>query len=892
MQTKKLLLHLQQSVNELLEQGRFESGHEFRPSQKEALHAYYGYLTNARFDEDAEEFHDLPIEEHLSEDERLVGFFNIATGLGKTAILSGIISGAIKAAESDGESLRMVMVVPSNQLLEQTPEDLIKFSPSLAEQIGQYGGDHKDLDKPLTVMNIDGWDELSDTDVINGTNVDFLITDEGHRGTSFRRVDRLKDKFNAQDHSVIQLAVTATAHFDQDKSVENTHKRCIYEKRISKAVRNGEGAAYIQAQPVVIRIEPDEYMQSDVFNELTPQQRALYAYSLKAQAYNETALEVYRDGIDEHTGDPLSDNQAAFFCRRTSQADKLAEMLNADPVLAKKAKALGYKGVAVAIHTNGLSPGQQREYFEAVQKRNEYMAIVGDSKFKEGFDHAPIKNIFDMDRKSLVDKEQIIGRGGRYWWNEAKGRSEGLTVFDPIIYFGSDDPDRDVQLRKNALRKATTAASILGDTCVLGPGQFQGYGLTLLGSEEEFPEHEWSHIVVQRKRKGAYQIRTFDKDGFENDYKSKDLSQGTKDKLEWGYKSPDQLEKQSYVMELVRSIRVDIGELQPRKRRKGNELFGGNPNIRYITEFGEIFLLERERAEVNAEAHREDWIEITDTMLEKLRIQTKRVGTIKGIFNAMSNPPEGLTEHIVQNVAYGIQKSALKSYIAAIFRTVHQMPDSTVEEISAADLQTIQSEKERTEVAGSLFNMMQHPPEGLTEGITQRIINGEYKETKREYVEAIIERYKSLQFLTSEDKGRISTYRKKARVLSEAVLQQLQEYGEDISLSEVRRIMNGADTVFRSEAIDSFMLLTSDKLPIEPEVKKKLLSEKERTGVAARQLIHHISPCPDDLNVNVLNRIFGNQQKARPLHIKLMFAAYASLPDKEPASIPKDAPQP
>ena len=48
----------------------------------------------------------------------------------------------------------------------------------------------------------------------------------------------------------------------------------------------------------------------------------------------------------------------------------------------------------------------------------------------EGFDHPPMKTVIDVTHGSLVDKSQIVGRGDRQYFNEAKGRYEGLTFID------------------------------------------------------------------------------------------------------------------------------------------------------------------------------------------------------------------------------------------------------------------------------------------------------------------------------------------------------------------------------------------------------------------------------------------------------------------------------
>ena len=146
------------------------------------------------------------------------------------------------------------------------------------------------------------------------------------------------------------------------------------------------------------------------------------------------------------------------------QANELEALLNEDLVLQQRAKEQGYEKVAVAIHSD-LSAREKMERFD-MYKAGRYLAVIGDEQFKEGFDHPPMKTIFDYMRGSLVDKVQIIGRGARKWWNDLKGRFEGLTVVDTTIYIGSTDPREDAQRRRAALRESITVKQVLKDVSV------------------------------------------------------------------------------------------------------------------------------------------------------------------------------------------------------------------------------------------------------------------------------------------------------------------------------------------------------------------------------------------------------------------------------------------
>jgi superfamily II DNA or RNA helicase len=457
----QLLGYLQQGIDALLEQESFDGGQEFRRTQKQALEAYQRYLSN----------------ENFTTEEKLKGFFEIPTGVGKTAVFVGIVAAAHKVAQEAGEELKTAIIVPTIQLLGQTEEafkgnDLEPddedyfngFAPWLNDQIGLYGDGKKNLDNPITIMTYDAWVALTEAGALSSQNIDILISDEAHRGTSERRVENISGSFN---ENTIQIAFTATAHFDEDKSVQNSHEREIFYKKPADAIREGELAAYVSSQRFIIRVDPDDYMLSDEFQDASQERRAAYRRAAKQNAWNKRMVTIFREGRDEKTGDLLTDNQAGFFVEGVKQADRLEDLLNSDPELIRRAEGQGYEGVAVAIHS-GLSKGAIKERYEGY-KAGKYLAVIGDEMFKEGFDHPPMKTLFDCPHSSVVDKAQILGRGLRKWWNKLKGRFEGLTVIDTVVYFADEDEDKEDNNRERALMDTVSVKQVLEGSHIDGP---------------------------------------------------------------------------------------------------------------------------------------------------------------------------------------------------------------------------------------------------------------------------------------------------------------------------------------------------------------------------------------------------------------------------------------
>ena len=469
--TKTLLKYALGAVEMLQNEETFDGKHPFRKTQKEALEAYREFLNRT----------------DLTDAQKLKGFFEMPTGTGKTALFVSLIDRIHKLAENDGKKLKAVVLVPTEHLLTQTLREFEKYAPGMRSKIGLYGGGHKDLSHPTTIIVNNSFVDLIEDGTLGSKNIDLKIADEGHRVTSARRVEGLRKAFNGH---TLQLAFTATAKFDRDKTLSLTHENQIFQRSIAEVIREGgELARYIHTQVYVVaaypgkgqegaervegdnpEIDSDEDGTESAYNSEPDEYRAAIRRQIRRDAYNSRAVAVYRDAVDEITGDHISDNQAAFFTMSTRQADDLTVLLNADEKLATKALAKGCNGVAVVIHSKMPRAERARRFHD--YKHGKYMAIVGDDMFKEGFDHKSLKTIIDCAHMSLVDKLQIIGRGARRWKNPEKNRYEGLSVIDIIVYNASHNASKEQndRARREAVLRAKLAKDVLGDVCVLGKG--------------------------------------------------------------------------------------------------------------------------------------------------------------------------------------------------------------------------------------------------------------------------------------------------------------------------------------------------------------------------------------------------------------------------------------
>lgn len=174
-----------------------------------------------------------------------MGFFVLPTGTGKTPLFLNICYEAQQAAIAKDDELKVAIVVPTRQLLDQTYESIREgWIPNTdMRNVGRFGDGHRQLGHDINIYTYHAWVDLTRKGRLGSHNVDILISDEAHRGTSEVRVEEIFSKF--EDNGTACLAFTATYRFDDEgqKSVERTHRNKIIERDIKTCVQEGELAA-------------------------------------------------------------------------------------------------------------------------------------------------------------------------------------------------------------------------------------------------------------------------------------------------------------------------------------------------------------------------------------------------------------------------------------------------------------------------------------------------------------------------------------------------------------------------------------------------------------------------------------------------------------------------
>ena len=672
--------YLLKGVEVLVERGAFRNGGAFRPTQRDALDAYDEFLHS-----------------DLAPEQKLKGFFEIPTGVGKTALFLAILDEAHRIARENDDRLRVMIVVPTIPILNQMEDEVREWAPDYLETMGFFGGKHRKLGKELTVITYNSWVNLMEQGKIDSSNIDILVSDEAHRGTSERR---LTNQFNAFSKGTAQIAFTATARFDKERSVELTHGYEIFSRGVGDSVRLGELAAYIQTQFHVIRIQPLDHMTWE--KELDTGE----VVGIRQDAWMRQMVAVLRDGSDVETGDPLTDNKSAFYVNGTDMADRMAELASADPALQARAKVQGCKCVLVAVHSK-MHPLQQDAIMEAF-KRGEYLGIASDEKLKEGYNYPALKNIFDFPRGSILEKAQIIGRAARQWWNDAKGRLEGATIVDSAIYFGSADPEEDEKRKQDAIRAAQqkSAWAVLNGTAVFAPGR-------KASAEPREPTKPGGGIAPVY---GLDVTSHIDLEDLNAIYAlQQKLNEGNR--IVFSNEMREELRREMAragigTRKLLKTLDDSLDGLN---EDKINSWLNSNSGIKNVDQTEWDYVLDGIRAQPDTAL-----IPITVEMLDELRREIMRTGLgAISLFKLLFDPPEGLTDGKVNSwlsPGSGI-KNVDQTEWDYVLDGIRAQPDTALIPITVEMREQLRSHMARTGLgARSLFKSLVDPPEGLNVG--------------------------------------------------------------------------------------------------------------------------------------------------------------------------------
>ena len=413
------------------------------------------------------------------------GYYDIPTGVGKTALFLSLIKNYLDAANGHNDSKRVLVVVPNVGLVKQAFRDFAKFMPELAPKLeadddtgqvidlkkldwdsGNLGlqfGQLKHADKKPRVL-ITTYASLrrdKENKVYDPKEFGLVVYDEGHSITA-DEAGKAVGKFE----DALQLAVTATPDYSEEKRVGKKLAHCYYRLPLAEAINRGDLCG---VRPILIKTDftvdaakVEEYIKANNGKPLTDDQlQDLF----NVEARNRSVIETYLAAHDPDNDERFLGQNGLIFSGGIRHADDMVAQFN---------KALGERRfskirrwladenleVAAAIHSGAkgawLRPGlligadgnplpdrkrqAQREWYSEDEIRHlhdqgKILLLISDKKLREGYDCPKDSIVIDMvDRLSVVDVTQRFGRGFRLDPDDSEKVCTPINLVDTNTY--------------------------------------------------------------------------------------------------------------------------------------------------------------------------------------------------------------------------------------------------------------------------------------------------------------------------------------------------------------------------------------------------------------------------------------------------------------------------
>lgn len=371
------------------------------------------------------------------------GYFEIPTGVGKTAVFISLIKNYLDAVNGNSDAQRVLIVVPSTDLVVQTAKAFAKFMPGIAplietdddkgKEIGweksgvgvQYSSMKHAARKPkVLITTYQSLCQDTGNKTYPPSEYGLVVFDEGHNTTA-QKFGLAVDKFE----DAIQLAVTATPEYSEDKTVAQKLPHCYFRLPLAEAINRGD---LCPVDPVLIRT--NYTIDKSKFEKFVAQQdgrfltKAQYESLLNQEARNAAAIKTYLLGKDPNTGEHYFGQTGMIFGGGIKHCDDFARQINNvinTPQYKPIRDWLKEEGVALVapLHNKINSveltiDGQKRAYtkdeVKDLHRRGKVLLLVSDKELKEGTDFPRDSIIMELvDRLSVVDATQRYGRGFR-----------------------------------------------------------------------------------------------------------------------------------------------------------------------------------------------------------------------------------------------------------------------------------------------------------------------------------------------------------------------------------------------------------------------------------------------------------------------------------------------
>ncbi len=382
------------------------------------------------------------------------GYYEIPTGVGKTALFIAIIGCYLRATENIPDAPRVLIHEPTTDLVIQTAQSFADFMPDVAKRMQadddcgreidwtnsqidiHYTRRHGAQNKPkvlITTYQGQAADQRKSKEqrIHNPADFGLVIHDEAHYLTGPKFGPAAVDKFKG----AIQLGVTATPEYSTDKTVANKLGHCYYHLPLNTAIERGDLChvrpivlkTHLRGKDVINLAKAREFLEQQQGHPLTNRQ---LEQLLNQEARNQAIIKAYLTGSHPDTTERFLGQTGLIFAGGITHCNDFilhAERVMNQPAYRPVKQWLRDEGVALIAPVHSDMPpggvevnfgGKRRkctkDEIKELHRQGKILLIISDQELKLGSDFPMDSFIVDaVDRFSVPDATQRMGRGFR-----------------------------------------------------------------------------------------------------------------------------------------------------------------------------------------------------------------------------------------------------------------------------------------------------------------------------------------------------------------------------------------------------------------------------------------------------------------------------------------------
>lgn len=382
------------------------------------------------------------------------GYYEIPTGVGKTALFIAIIGCYLKATENIPDAPRVLIHEPTTDLVVQTAQSFADFLPDIARRMEADDDRGREIDwessqidvhhtrrrgagnKPkvlITTYQGQAADERKPMEqrLHDPAEFGFVIHDEAHYLTGPKFGPAAVDKFQG----ALQLGVTATPEYSTNKTVAKKLGHRYYKLPLNTAIAHGD---LCHVRPIVLKTHLrgkdaiDLRRARDFFAQQRgrPLTHCQLEQLLNQEARNQAIIKAYLTGGHPDTAERFLGQTGMIFAGGITHCNDFilhTQRLLNQPAYRRINQWLRDEGLAliapihsqvppdgVEIRIGGEKTKCTKDQIKELHRRGKILLIISDQELKLGSDFPMDSFIADtVDRFSVPDATQRMGRGFR-----------------------------------------------------------------------------------------------------------------------------------------------------------------------------------------------------------------------------------------------------------------------------------------------------------------------------------------------------------------------------------------------------------------------------------------------------------------------------------------------